>query len=110
IVIDKLTEVRKNVDFHDWLWRRGRDGLAILAVGGRRCCSATDGEGVFPLLSQAFRVDVVIPYHSSIDERVRHAAASKRKAGEPFVPAVRLSDKDAVVTLCEWSATAWRRG
>src|SRR5215475_472766 len=109
IVIDKLTEVGEDVDFQPrfrWRWRRYI--FPVLAVGDWRCCSATNGERMFPLLGQAFDIDIVIPNHSSIDERDRHSAPSKRKAGEAFVTSIRLAYKDTVVTLCEWSAATGR--
>ena len=65
---------------------------------------------MFPLFRQTFRIDVVIPHHSSSDERVRHSAAGERKAGEAFVTSVCLADKDAVIPFCERSATTGRRG
>src|SRR5436305_5376205 len=111
IVINKLTEVCEDVDFHQrfrWRWRGYI--FSVLAVGHWRRCSATDGERVFPLLGQPFRVDVVVPHHSRVDERVRHSAAGKRKAGEALVTAICLADKDAVIPLREWSATTGRRG
>ena len=111
IVINKLTEVCEDVDFHQrfrWRWRGYI--FPVLAVGHWLRCSATDGERVFPLFRQAFRIDVVIPHHSSIDERVRHSAAGERKAGEAFVTSVCLADKDAVIPFCERSATTGRRG
>src|SRR5262249_7559259 len=108
IVINKLTEVRKNVDFQQWLWGRPCNGLAVLAVD-RLWCSAADRERVFPLLGQAFRVDVVIPHHSRIDKRVRHSAAGERKAREAFVASVCLADKDAIIPFCERSAATGRR-
>src|SRR6266542_1433570 len=58
IVIDKLTGVRKDVDFHQrfgWRWRGYV--FPVLAVGHWRRCSATDGERMFPLFGQAFRID-----------------------------------------------------
>ena len=90
--------------------RNGSDGgrrnsFAILAVGSWSSFPATNSERVFPLLGQTFRVNVVIPYHQRFDERVWHSAASKRKAGEAFVTAICLADKDTVAPLCEWSAT-----
>ncbi len=65
---------------------------------------------MFPLFRQAFRIDVVIPHHSSIDEWVRHSAAGERKAGEAFVASVCLADKDTVIPFCERSATTGRGG
>jgi hypothetical protein len=65
---------------------------------------------MFPLFSQAFHIDVVIPHHSSIDEWVRHSTAGERKAGEALVASVCLADKDSVIPFCEWSATTGRRG
>src|SRR5215475_1220972 len=109
IVIDKLAKVREDVDFQPrfrWRWRRYI--FPVFTVGDRLCCSATDGERVFPLFSQPFRVNVVIPDHSRIHERVRHSASSKRKVREAFVTSIRLADEDAVVTLCEWSAATGR--
>src|SRR5215475_12772653 len=60
IVIDKLTKVCEEVDFQPrfrWRWRRYI--FPVFTVGDRLCCSATDGERVFPLFGQAFRVNVV---------------------------------------------------
>src|SRR2546430_11517888 len=110
IVINKLTEVCEDVDFHQrfrWRWRGYI--FPVLAVGHWLRCSATDGERVFPLFRQTFRIDVVIPHHSSIDERVRHFAAGECKSGEAFVASICLADKDAVIPFCERSATT-RRG
>src|SRR2546421_12728906 len=57
IVIDKLTEVREYVDFHErFRWRWWRHIFPVFAVGHRCCCSTTDGERVFPLLGSAFRI------------------------------------------------------
>jgi len=108
IVINKLTEVREDVDFHERLRRRGRNGFPIFAVGGWSSCPATNSERMFPLLGQTFRVDVVIPHHQRPDERVRHAPAGKRKARKAFVASVRLANEDAVVPLCERSASTGR--
>src|SRR6185437_3987706 len=104
-------EVREDVDFHQrfrWRWRGYI--FTVLAVGYWLRCSATDGERMFPLLRQTFRIDVVIPHHSSIDEWVGHSTAGKRKAGQAFVTSVCLTDKDAVISFCEWSATTGRGG
>src|SRR4029077_5153811 len=106
IVINKLTEVCEDIDFYQrfrWRWRRYV--FPVLTVGHWRRYCATDGERVFPLLSQAFRINVVVPHHSRGDERVRHSAASKRKAREALVTAICLADEDAVATLCERSTT-----
>src|SRR5262245_37986336 len=74
IVIDKLTIVREDVDFQPrFRWRCRRYIFPVFTVGDRLCCSATDGERVFPLLRQSFRINVVIPDHSRIHERVRHS-------------------------------------
>src|SRR4029077_2285213 len=62
----------------------------------------------FPLLGQAFRIDVWVPHHPRGYERVRHSAASKDKAGEALVTAVRLADVDGVAVFFEWSAATRR--
>src|SRR3989442_8132418 len=107
IVVHKLTQVRKDVDFHQrFRWRWWAYIFPVLAVGHWLSCSATDSERMFPLLGHTFRVDVVIPHHQRPDERVRHAAASKRKSGEAFIASIRLANEDAVVPLCERPAAA----
>ena len=95
--------------FSRWFrWRRGGNIFAILAVGYWRYFSATDRECMFPLLSQSLRIDVWVPHHARIKERVRHSACSERKIVKALVTPIRLADVDRVAVFFEWSAATRR--
>src|SRR5262249_43632365 len=113
IVINELTEVREKIELQEWLRRlRGYNLFSILAKiltvrrRGRGLCSKH--KCVFPLLGQSFWIDVWVPNHSRGNERVWHSATSKRKAGEAFVAAIRLTDIDSVAVFFEWPAATGR--
>src|ERR1700736_2561842 len=111
IVVNELGEVGEEIDLQferlsRWLWRD--DVLTtLLAVALRRFSFAAterEVESVFPLFGKALRVDVGIPNHQRVDERVRHSATGYGYVLKPFVAKISLADEDAVTILCEWSA------
>src|SRR5438309_11036916 len=59
---------------------------------------------MFPLLGQAFRIDVGVPDHQRGDERVRHFAASQRNIGEASITQISLTHVDAIV---DFRKRAW---
>src|SRR6266513_2701459 len=100
IVINKLTKVCEDGDFYQlFRWRWWRHVFPILAVGSWSGFSATDGESVFPLLRQAFNVNVVVPYQARSNERVRKSATGQGSARETLITEISLSHGNAIVAL-----------
>src|SRR5207302_389978 len=61
---------------------------------------------MFPLLGQAFRIDVSVPHHQRGDNRVRHLSASQRNIGEASIAQINLTNVDTVAVLGEGSIIA----
>src|SRR5438067_899824 len=108
IVINELREVCEKIEFQERLWWRPRNSFAILAEYRRRWRFSSEDKGVFPLLSQSFRIDVGIPNHARGDKRIRHSACSESEIWEPFVTAVGLADVDDVAALRKGTPAAGR--
>src|SRR4029077_12017430 len=75
IVVNKLREVSKDIEFYKRLGlrRHCRDILAVFTVRLFRFSStAADLKCVFPLFGETFRIDVRVPNHECTDEWIRH--------------------------------------
>src|SRR5205807_10439769 len=113
IVIDVLREVYEDVELQFERFGSLRyNTLAFLTVtsfavglNGFAATSANiESKRVLPLLSQAFRIDIVVPQHRRGYERLWHSADRKLEVREPCVTEIRLAYKDSVVAFREWAA------
>src|SRR4030095_9125019 len=106
IIVNELCEICEDIDL-DFKWlrrgRRGYNAFALLAVGLRHfgSAAAADRKGVFPLLGQAFRIDIVIPRHERGHERIRHSACGQSDVGEALVNQISLPATDTIARLRE---------
>src|SRR6266850_7050762 len=112
VVINELRKVYEDVELQLEGFRRMGYGsltfltIPFLAVGlNRFASSAADVEGkcMLPLLREAFRIDIVIPHHRRVNERIWHSATGKLEVRETGVTEICLTHKDSVVVFREWS-------
>ena len=78
------------------------DSLTFLAVGLNRFAASAakiESECVFPLLREAFRIDIVIPQHRRGYEWLWHSAAGKLEVRETRVTEICLAHEDSVVAF-----------
>src|SRR5580765_4565311 len=113
IVINELRSVHEDVELQFIRLSRRRcygftlltvSSLAIRLNGFTPTSAKVESKRVLPLLSQAFRIDIVVPQHRRGYERLWHSAACKLEVRETRVTEICLAHKDSVVAFCEWAA------